>query len=60
MKMQSVILLGFDRVGQDFIDIFEKLGKKYLVVDYNSTWVCTSRPQGAKNNQPLERLLVQV
>jgi len=31
----EIVLFGFDRVGRDFIEAFDKLGKKYLVVDYN-------------------------
>ena len=31
----EVILFGFDRVGHDFIEAFKKLGKSYVVVDYN-------------------------
>jgi Kef-type K+ transport system membrane component KefB len=35
-EMQSEIaLFGFDRVGRDFIEAFEKLDKKYMVIDYN-------------------------
>jgi Kef-type K+ transport system membrane component KefB len=31
----ELILFGYDRVGHDFIEAFNILGKKYLVVDYN-------------------------
>lgn len=31
----EVVLFGFDRVGRDFIEAFEKLDKKYIVIDYN-------------------------
>lgn len=31
----EVVLFGFDRVGKDFVDLFKKLGKSYLVVDFN-------------------------
>jgi len=31
----DLILLGFDRVGKDFIDSFKKLNKSYIVVDFN-------------------------
>jgi Kef-type K+ transport system membrane component KefB len=31
----EIALFGFDRVGHDFIEAFEKLNKKYVVVDYN-------------------------
>lgn len=31
----ELILFGYDRVGHNFIEAFNKLGKKYLVVDYN-------------------------
>ena len=31
----EIVLFGFDRVGRDFIEAFNKLEKKYLVVDYN-------------------------
>lgn len=34
-EIYDIILFGFDRVGHDFIDAFSKLGKKYLVVDFN-------------------------
>lgn len=30
-----MILFGYDRVGHDFIEAFNKLRKKYLVIDYN-------------------------
>jgi len=31
----ELLLFGFDRVGRDFIEAFDKLGKKYTVIDYN-------------------------
>lgn len=31
----ELVLFGFDRVGHDFIDAFDKLKKKYVVIDYN-------------------------
>ena len=31
----EIILFGFDHVGHEFIDSFEKMGKKFLVVDFN-------------------------
>ena len=31
----DIILFGFDRVGHDFVSIFQKLEKNYLVVDFN-------------------------
>ncbi len=31
----EIVLFGFDRVGHDFIEAFEKLNKNYVVVDYN-------------------------
>lgn len=31
----EIALFGFDRVGHDFIEAFEQLDKKYVVVDYN-------------------------
>lgn len=34
-KAHELILVGFDRVGQDFIEAFGKLEKDYVVVDYN-------------------------
>src|SRR5882724_2589378 len=34
-KPYEVILFGFDRVGFDFIKLFKKMKKNYLVVDFN-------------------------
>ncbi|HYF04549.1 MAG TPA: cation:proton antiporter [Patescibacteria group bacterium] len=34
-KTHSVILFGCNRIGYDFIETFSKLGKDFLVVDYN-------------------------
>jgi Kef-type K+ transport system membrane component KefB len=31
----EIMLFGFDRVGRDFINVFKKLGKRYLVIDFN-------------------------
>lgn len=31
----EILLFGFDRVGQDFVQAFEKLDKKFLVIDVN-------------------------
>ncbi len=31
----DIVLFGFDHVGYEFIQSFEKLGKKFLVVDFN-------------------------
>jgi Kef-type K+ transport system membrane component KefB len=31
----ELVLFGFDRVGHDFIEAFSKIGKQYVVVDYN-------------------------
>lgn len=31
----DTLLFGYDRVGEDFVQSFNKLGKHYLVVDYN-------------------------
>lgn len=31
----EIVLFGFDRVGNDFINTFKKLDKNYLVVDFN-------------------------
>jgi Kef-type K+ transport system membrane component KefB len=31
----KLILFGYHRVGQDFVGVFKKLGKSYLVVDFN-------------------------
>ena len=31
----DVLVFGFDRVGHDFMHLFEKMKKKYLVVDFN-------------------------
>ncbi len=34
-ELYQVILFGFDRVGYDYIKLFKKLKKSYLVVDFN-------------------------
>lgn len=34
-ETHDLILFGFDRVGQDFVEAFTKLGKNYVVVDMN-------------------------
>jgi Trk K+ transport system NAD-binding subunit len=31
----ELMLFGFDRVGHDFIEVFEKFDKDYVVIDYN-------------------------
>lgn len=31
----DIVLFGFDRVGHDFVSIFQRLEKNYLVVDFN-------------------------
>ncbi len=31
----DVLLFGFDRVGHDFVNLFKKLNKDYLVIDFN-------------------------
>jgi len=31
----DVLLFGFDRVGHDFVNLFKKLNKQYMVVDFN-------------------------
>ncbi|MBX4198303.1 cation:proton antiporter [Candidatus Parcubacteria bacterium] len=31
----DIIIFGYDRVGNDFVQVAEKLGKSYLVVDFN-------------------------
>lgn len=34
-EVHDVLLFGYDRVGHDFVNLFKKLGKDYLVVDFN-------------------------
>lgn len=34
-KIYDIILFGYNRVGYDFLHSFKKLGKKFLVVDYD-------------------------
>jgi len=34
-EKHEIILFGYDRVGQDFVNVFHKLEKPFLVVDYN-------------------------
>lgn len=34
-KPHELVLVGFDRVGRDFVDAFGKLEKNYVVIDYN-------------------------
>ncbi|MGI8419093.1 MAG: cation:proton antiporter [Candidatus Levyibacteriota bacterium] len=34
-SQHQLVLFGFDRVGHDFVETFQKLEKDYLVVDYN-------------------------
>ncbi len=33
--LHEILLFGFDRVGQDFVNLFKKLHKDYLVIDFN-------------------------
>lgn len=34
-EVYDILLFGYDRVGQDFLRIFKKLEKKFLVIDFN-------------------------
>jgi Kef-type K+ transport system membrane component KefB/Trk K+ transport system NAD-binding subunit len=34
-EVHDVLLFGYDRVGHDFVNLFKKLGKDYLVIDFN-------------------------
>jgi len=34
-EVHDVLLFGYDRVGHDFVNLFKKLSKDYLVVDFN-------------------------
>jgi hypothetical protein len=34
-EVHDVVLFGYDRVGHEFVNLFRKLGKDYLVVDFN-------------------------
>ena len=34
-KIYDILLFGYNRVGYDFLHSFKKLGKKFLIVDYN-------------------------
>ncbi|MGH7203067.1 MAG: NAD-binding protein [Candidatus Levyibacteriota bacterium] len=34
-SQHQLVLFGFDRVGHDFVEAFQKLEKDYLVIDYN-------------------------
>ncbi len=35
LKDYNIILFGCNRIGHDFLEIFKKMGKKFLVVDYD-------------------------
>ncbi len=35
IKRYQVLLFGGNRIGHDFIESFEKIGKKFLIIDYN-------------------------
>ena len=34
-EVYDILLFGYDRVGQDFLRVFKKLEKKFLVIDFN-------------------------
>lgn len=34
-EQHELVLFGFDRVGHDFVEVFTKLDKEYVVIDYN-------------------------
>jgi hypothetical protein len=45
-KRYKIILFGGNRIGHDFIDSFEKIGKKFLIVDHNPELVKTLEHNG--------------
>lgn len=45
-EIYDIVFFGFDRVGHDFIDVFSKLGKNYLVVDYNPALIHNMEANG--------------
>lgn len=44
-EKSDIIIFGYDRVGSDFVQAAEKLGKRHLVVDFNPRSVAKLREQ---------------
>ena len=47
----DVILFGCNRVGYDFLKLFQKLGENYLIVDFDPILVEDLKKDGVKNVQ---------
>ena len=46
VKNYDLVLLGYNRIGHDLLKSFKKLGKKYLIVDYNPETIYKLSKQG--------------
>ena len=46
---EKLILFGYDRVGPEFVNVFKKLDKKFLIVDFNPESIKRMESEGLPN-----------